>query len=112
MRRALTLAAVRALVLLILTTSSALLYDSVGLFAYLCIFGVTLMRHEFRRKYLTPIATLGGVFGVSLLIIQAVWIGSFCSLCVVVDIASVTVALLAWIHRNSKGHDGRVPRFV
>lgn len=144
MRRALTLAIVRTLVLVVLTASAALLYDytrplaafceagagceavrassfayvlgvpqpAVGLLAYMVIFGITLLRHELRRKLLFPLAAAGGLFGLVFLAIQAFVIQRFCGLCVVVDIAAIALALFAWIHRNQPGSEGSVPRFA
>lgn len=144
MRRAITLVILRALLLVILTASAALLYDytrplpafceagagcdavrassfayilgipqpAFGLLAYLVVFGITLAGHERRAKLLFPVAVLGAVMGVAFLAIQAFVIGRFCSLCVVVDVASVLVAVVAWLHRKAPGHDGGVPRFA
>jgi len=97
MGRALSLTAIRTLVLIILTTSAALLYDytqpvsafcesgagcdavrtssfatifgvpqpALGLIAYMIVFGVTLMRHEARRKYLLPLTLVGARSGLA-----------------------------------------------
>ena len=144
MRRASTLVILRALVLVILTASAALLYDYtrpvpafceagagcdvvrassfayilgipqpvIGLLAYMAVFGITLLGHQRRAKLLFPVAALGGVLGTAFLALQAFVIGRFCSLCVVVDVASVLVAVVAWFHRRAPGHDGAVPRFA
>lgn len=144
MRRALTLAILRTLVLVVLTASAALLYDytrplaafceagagceavrassfayilgvpqpAIGLLAYMVIFGITLLRHELRRKLLFPLSAAGALFGLAFLAIQAFVIQRFCGLCVVVDVAAILLTVFAWIHRGQQGSDGSVPRFA
>jgi len=84
---------------------------ALGLLAYMVVFGITLMGHEQRRKYLFPSAAVGGVLGVVFLLVQAFVIHRFCMLCVVVDVSAALTAVFSWLHRNAEGHDGAVPRF-
>ena len=79
----------------------------IGLFAFVVLLGGSFRPHAWRAAYLTPIATLGGILGVAFLAIQAFKIGAFCNLCLVVDSASIALAMLAWLHRASPtGTDG------
>ncbi len=142
MRRASPLAALRALLLLALSASAALLYDytrpipafceagagcdavrsssfayvlgipqpALGLLAYTLVFAVSLLPHPRRSRLLLPLASLGALFGIAFLAIQAFVIQHFCSLCVVVDVSSILIAGLAWADRRGVGHDGAVPR--
>lgn len=73
-----------------------------GVLAFSLLFTFTLIRRrDLRSKLAEPTAYGIGVGGLGLLLVQAISIGRFCALCVVVDIASVLCAALAFALRKS-----------
>ena len=82
----------------------------VGLLAFAGLFGLTMFDHRVRRAWLAPVATVGAVSGVALLLIQHLALHTFCKLCVTVDVASIFAAGLAWLYRSvgNEGNDGAV----
>ena len=83
----------------------------VGLLAHLVLFAITFLPYPKRRRFLFPIAAVGGLLGAGFLVVQAFFIGRFCWLCVTVDTAAIVIAVVAWLHRSyEKGTDGSLPR--
>ncbi|MCU0694429.1 MAG: thioredoxin domain-containing protein, partial [Polyangiaceae bacterium] len=82
-----------------------------GLVAFLVLFGLTFAPHQRRRKLLLPVAVLGAIAGAAFLAIQAFSLGVFCSLCVVVDVSAILLAVVASIHHGApaQGSDGALP---
>lgn len=77
----------------------------IGLLAFVVLLVGSFQPHAWRAKYLTAIATLGGVLGLAFLAIQAFQLHAFCYLCVAVDSSAVLLAVLAWLHRTTRDNE-------
>jgi uncharacterized membrane protein len=61
---------------------------AVGLMAFTAVYTLSLLPGE-RRRLAAPAAVLGGALGLVLLLVQALGIGVFCSLCTLVDLGAI-----------------------
>ena len=71
--------------------------SAVGLFAFTALFALSLGRGRLAARLTAYAALAGGVAGVALLGLQALVIGVFCKLCVVVELSSIAAASAAFL---------------
>ena len=78
----------------------------VGLIAFGTVFFTSLRPGEAAAKVFRGLAYVGGLLALGLLLTQAVALGAFCWLCVIVDVAGIAVALFAFLaSRAEKGDE-------
>jgi predicted DsbA family dithiol-disulfide isomerase len=70
-----------------------------GLLGFSLLLGVSLIRRtEWRQRWVLRVAVFGGLIALALLLVQALGLGVFCSLCVVADVAAVLAAVAAFAY--------------
>lgn len=85
--------------------SAGALMPAVGLVGFAASMAASLTTWPLARRAFLPMALAGGALGLSLLVLQAVFVGAFCKLCVVVDSSAIVAALAAWVASRSGSHD-------
>lgn len=69
----------------------------IGLVGYGVLYLLSLASPPLRRRYVPPVAILGGIAALGFFLLQAVVIGELCFYCVVVDVAGMLTAGAAWM---------------
>jgi uncharacterized membrane protein/protein-disulfide isomerase len=73
----------------------------VGVVAFGILFAMLLFPDGWAGRFLGPLALAGGVLGAGLIVLQAFVIGHWCSLCLVVDVSAIAIALLQLVQLGS-----------
>ncbi len=66
-----------------------------GIVGFALVFTLSMLRSPIRKQALAPAAGLGGLIAIALLVVQAVSLKTFCSLCIVVDLSGVVIGVAA-----------------
>lgn len=74
-----------------------------GIVAFALLFAITLLPEQHRKRWVLPVAALGGLMGLGFLVIQAVWLRAFCYLCVITDGAAILAAVAALVYARTSG---------
>jgi predicted DsbA family dithiol-disulfide isomerase/uncharacterized membrane protein len=76
---------------------------ALGLLAFAGLLALSLLaRADLRKKLVPPAAIFGGVAALGLLIYQAVGVGQFCALCVIVDVSAIGAAICAFLYLRAE----------
>jgi protein-disulfide isomerase len=68
-----------------------------GVAGFTTLFALSMFDTPFRRRFLPPMAALGAVAALALLVIQAVMVKTFCAFCVIVDVSGIVAGVAAWM---------------
>jgi predicted DsbA family dithiol-disulfide isomerase/uncharacterized membrane protein len=68
----------------------------VGVIAFVSLMAISLIENDIARRLTRVLALVGGGVGIFLLLFQALYIGVFCKLCVVVDASAIVTAVAAF----------------
>lgn len=80
---------------------------TIGILAFVVLFGLTLLSHEQRKKWVPPVAVVGAVAALGFIAIQAFVEHTFCKLCMIIDSAAILgagVAVWYWL-KGDRGQD-------
>jgi len=78
-----------------------------GLLGFSFLLGISLIsRPELRRRWVLNAGVLGALAAIVLLLVQALSIGVFCTLCVVVDVAAILAGIAAFLYSRAFAETG------
>lgn len=76
------------------------IWPLLGILGFLLALVLSLSARAWARRALLVVATLGGLIGASLLVLQGSVCGAFCPYCLVADAAGIALAACAWLGRR------------